>query len=112
MSPGLSRSARAISDRQKLPNCVGRDASNPVQRVAFASSSPTLGAPLLARMRLTLSNFREPPERIGWPTLVGLGLVVAGFMTLSLAVTAIGTARFMQSLGYDVRIGVAVGGDL
>ena len=60
-------------------------------------------------MSQSLSNWREPPERIGWPTFVGLGLVVAGFMVLSLCVTAIGTARFVASLGYDTRIGYAVG---
>jgi len=37
---------------------------------------------------------REPYKRIGWPTIVGLGLVVVAFMVLSLLVTATGTARF------------------
>jgi hypothetical protein len=48
--------------------------------------------------------------RIGWPTLVGLGLVVVAFMALSLLVTATGTARFMGPMGYDPMVGYAVGG--
>ena len=47
--------------------------------------------------------------RIGWPTLVGLSLIVAAFMVLSLLVTAIGTARFAVAMGYDANVGYAVG---
>ena len=49
-------------------------------------------------------------KRTGWPTLVGIGLVVAAFMALSLVVTATGTARFAVAMGYDARVGYAVGG--
>jgi hypothetical protein len=45
----------------------------------------------------------------GWPTIIGLGLVVVAFMALSLCVTATGTARFAVSMGYDAGVGYAVG---
>src|SRR5436190_3487761 len=48
-------------------------------------------------------------KRIGWSILAGLGLVVAAFMVLSLSVTATGTARFAVGMGYDARVGYAVG---
>jgi hypothetical protein len=48
-------------------------------------------------------------ERIGWPTLVGLGLVVIAFILLSLLVTATGTARFAVAMGYGANVGYAVG---
>src|SRR6188474_2321507 len=48
-------------------------------------------------------------ERIGWPILVGLSLIVAAFMVLSLLVTATGTARFAVAMGYDATVGHAVG---
>jgi hypothetical protein len=47
--------------------------------------------------------------RIGWPILVGLSLIVAAFMVLSLLVTATGTARFSVAMGYHATIGHAVG---
>jgi hypothetical protein len=46
---------------------------------------------------------------VGWPTIIGLGLVVGAFMVLSLFVTATGTARFAVAMGYDARVGYAVG---
>ena len=49
-------------------------------------------------------------KQIGWPSLVGLGLVVVAFMALSLVVTATGTARFAVAMGYDANVGYAVGG--
>jgi hypothetical protein len=48
-------------------------------------------------------------RRVGWPTVVGLSLVVVAFMALSLFVTATGTARFAVAMGYDARIGHVVG---
>ena len=45
----------------------------------------------------------------GGLTIVGLGVVVVAFMVLSLCVTATGTARFAVGMGYDARIGYAVG---
>ena len=51
----------------------------------------------------------RPDKQIGWPTLAGLGFVVVAFMALSLCVTATGTARFAVGMGYDARIGYAVG---
>ena len=51
----------------------------------------------------------RPYKRIGWPTIAGLGLVVGAFMALSLLVTATGTARFAVAMGYDARLGYAVG---
>jgi hypothetical protein len=51
----------------------------------------------------------RPYKRIGWPTIIGLGLVVVAFMVLSLFVTATGTARFAVAMGYDARVGYAVG---
>jgi hypothetical protein len=51
----------------------------------------------------------RPCERIWWPTIIGLGLVVVAFMVLSLLVTATGTARFAVSMGYDASVGYAVG---
>src|SRR4249920_539650 len=47
--------------------------------------------------------------RVGWPTLIGLAVVVVAFMVLSLVVTATGTARFAVAMGYDARVGYAVG---
>jgi hypothetical protein len=52
---------------------------------------------------------RQQHKRIGWPTIVWLSLVVGAFMVLSLVVTATGTARFAVAMGYDARIGYAVG---
>ena len=51
----------------------------------------------------------RPYKSIGWPTIAGLGLVVVAFMVLSLLVTATGTARFAVAMGYDARVGYAVG---
>src|SRR6478736_3555967 len=51
----------------------------------------------------------RPDKRIGWSTVVGLGLVVVAFIVLSLLVTATGTARFAVAMGYDAKIGYAVG---
>ena len=51
----------------------------------------------------------RPYKRIGWPTIIGLLLVVVAFMVLSLLVTATGTARFAVSMGYDASVGYAVG---
>jgi hypothetical protein len=48
-------------------------------------------------------------ERIGWPSLVGLGLVVVALMAVSLVVTAAGTARFAVAMGYVSNVGYAVG---
>jgi hypothetical protein len=48
-------------------------------------------------------------ERIGWPTLAGLGILVVAFIVLSLLVTATGTARFAVAMGYDATVGYAVG---
>ena len=48
-------------------------------------------------------------ERIGWPTIAGLGLVVVAFMVLSVVVTAAGTSRFAVAMGYDANVGYAVG---
>ena len=47
--------------------------------------------------------------RIGRPTFAGLALLVVAFMVLSLLVTATGTARFAISMGYDAKVGYAVG---
>jgi hypothetical protein len=58
---------------------------------------------------MTLMILCKQDEGIGWPTLAGLGLVVAAMMVLSLLVTATGTARFMVPMGYDATIGYAVG---
>jgi hypothetical protein len=46
---------------------------------------------------------------IGRPTITGLGVMVIAFMVLSLLVTATGTARFAVSMGYDSKVGYAVG---
>jgi hypothetical protein len=54
----------------------------------------------------------RPHKRIGWPTIIGLILVVIAFMVLSLLVTATGTARFAVSMGYDASVGYAVGPSL
>ena len=51
-------------------------------------------------------------ERIGRPTIVMLGVLVAATMLLSLCVTATGTARFMAPMGYDIRVGYGVGATL
>ena len=48
-------------------------------------------------------------SRIGWPTVIGLCVVVVAFTVLSLLVTATGTARFAVAMGYDARIGYVVG---
>src|SRR5262245_215302 len=56
-----------------------------------------------------MRSMDRPDSRIGWPTLVGLGVVVLAFMALSLAVTATGTSRFAVAMGYDAKIGYAVG---
>jgi hypothetical protein len=47
--------------------------------------------------------------QIGWPTFAGLALLVVAFMVLSLLVTATGTARFAIGMGYDAKVGYAVG---
>src|SRR5262245_10352919 len=47
--------------------------------------------------------------RVGWPTVIGLGVVVVAFMVLSLFVTATGTARFAVAMGYDAWVGYVVG---
>ena len=47
--------------------------------------------------------------RIGRPTFAGLVLLVIAFMVLSLLLTATGTARFAISMGYDAKVGYAVG---
>jgi hypothetical protein len=47
--------------------------------------------------------------RVGWPTVIGLGLVVVAFMVLSLFVAATGTARFAVAMGYDAWVGYVVG---
>src|SRR5262249_33611610 len=52
---------------------------------------------------------RQPYKRIGWPSIVGLAVVVVSFMALSLLVTATGTARFAVAMGYDAKVGYAVG---
>jgi hypothetical protein len=46
---------------------------------------------------------------IGRTTIAALGVVVVAFMALSLFVTATGTARFAVSMGYDAKVGNAVG---
>lgn len=46
---------------------------------------------------------------VGMPALVALSSVVVAFMTLSLLVTATGTARFAVAMGYDARVGYGVG---
>jgi hypothetical protein len=38
-----------------------------------------------------------------------LSVVVVAFMVLSLCVTATGTARFAAAMGYDAKVGYAVG---
>ena len=48
-------------------------------------------------------------ERIGWPTLLGLAGAVGLMMLLALCMTATGTARFMAPMGYDIKVGYAVG---
>jgi hypothetical protein len=52
----------------------------------------------------------KPATAVGTPTLVAMCMVIAAFMALSLAVTAIGTGRFAVAMGYDVKAGYAVGG--
>jgi hypothetical protein len=52
---------------------------------------------------------RQPYKGIGWPIIIGLILVVVAFMVLSLLVTATGTARIAVAMGYDARVGYAVG---
>ena len=51
----------------------------------------------------------QPDKQIGWPTIVGLGLVVVAFMALSLCVTATGTARFAVAWDTTPTVGYAVG---
>ena len=51
-------------------------------------------------------------ERIGWPTILGVGTVVSGMIVLALCMTATGTARFMAPMGYDTRVGYGVGATL
>ena len=46
---------------------------------------------------------------VGPMALVGLCVVVAAFMVLSLLVTATGTARFAVAMNYDANVGYAVG---
>jgi hypothetical protein len=46
---------------------------------------------------------------VGTPTLVAMYVVVGAFMLLSLAVTATGTARFAEAMGYDAKVGYTVG---
>jgi hypothetical protein len=51
-------------------------------------------------------------ERIGCPTILGLGAVVLSMMVLALCMTATGTARFMAPMGYDIKVGYGVGATL
>jgi hypothetical protein len=51
----------------------------------------------------------KPATAVGTLTLVTMCIVVVAFMALSLAVTAIGTARFVVAMGYDANVGYAVG---
>ena len=48
-------------------------------------------------------------ERQGYLLLITLGAIVLAFMGLSLAITAIGTARFAVAMGYRAEVGYAVG---
>ncbi len=54
---------------------------------------------------------REPMKaRVeGLPTVFAAGTIVLAFLGLSLAVTATGSARLAVALGYDDRVGYAVG---
>jgi hypothetical protein len=52
---------------------------------------------------------RQSHRLVGWPTITGLGVMVVAFMVLSLFVTATGTSRFAVAMGYDARVGYAVG---
>jgi hypothetical protein len=47
---------------------------------------------------------------VGTPTLLAMYVVVGAFMLLSLAVTVTGTARFAEAMGYNAKVGYAVGG--
>src|SRR5262249_40190053 len=60
--------------------------------------------------RESRGSMHHADQKIGWSTLIGMGIVVAAFMLLSLVVTATGTARFAVSMGYDAKVGYAVGG--
>src|SRR5215467_10721309 len=48
-------------------------------------------------------------ERIGWLKILGLGAVLGPVMALALCVTAIGTSRFVESMGFDMKVGYGVG---
>ncbi len=48
-------------------------------------------------------------ERQGYLLLITLGAIVLAFMSLSLAITATGTARFAVAMGYSAQVGYAVG---
>ena len=48
-------------------------------------------------------------ERQGYLLLITLGAIVLAFMSLSLAITATGTARFAVAMGYRAEVGYAVG---
>jgi hypothetical protein len=48
-------------------------------------------------------------KHASWLTIVVMGLVVFAFMALSLSVTATGTSRFAIAMGYDAKVGYAVG---
>jgi len=64
--------------------------------------------PVLREEEMQFSD--KPATAVGTPTLVAMCIVVVAFMALSLAVTAIGTARFLVAMGYDANVGYAVGG--
>ena len=53
---------------------------------------------------------RQKGERHSYLLLIALGTIVLAFMGLSLAITAIGTARFAVAMGYRTEVGYAVGG--
>ena len=48
-------------------------------------------------------------ERQGYLLLITLGAIVLAFMSLSLAITATGTARFAVAMGYRAQVGYVVG---
>src|SRR5262245_15878804 len=67
----------------------------------------TTEATILKGSKMQWVGKRRTP--LGPLTVVALYLVVGAFMVLSLAVTATGTARFAVAMGYDAKIGYAVG---
>ena len=54
-------------------------------------------------------RIRRQTERHGYFLFVALGAIVLAFMGLSLAITAIGTARLAVAMGYSAQVGYAVG---